>query len=104
MPGVIDQFCRQKALWEKRIAGSEDPFGNPRYETGTEILVRFVRKRVTFREEPGSIVVTTRSILTKDPVNTGDRITCEGESFVIQVGPNEARWIDGSWMGAFCHG
>jgi hypothetical protein len=104
MPGVVDQFCKQAAAWERRIPGSEDAFGNPQYEPGEEILVRFVRKRKTFVTLPGEIVVTTRSVLTKDPVSAGDRITCEGESFVIQIGPNEARWLDGVWLGAFCHG
>jgi hypothetical protein len=104
MPGVIDQFTNQTALWEKRIPDSEDAFGNPAYESGTEIRVRFVRKRRTFQTEPGKIIVTERSILTKDQVKTGDRITYDGESFVIQVGPNDVIWLDGTWWGAFCHG
>jgi hypothetical protein len=101
---VIDQFANQTALWEKRIPDSEDTFGNPMYEPGTEIRVRFVRKHRTFQTAPGKIIVTERSIMTKDQVKTGDRITYDGESFVIQVGPNEVIWLDGQWWGAFCHG
>ena len=66
--------------------------------------MRFVRKRRTFKTEPGKVIVTERSIMTRDQVKTGDRITYEGESFVIQIGPNEVIWIDGAWWGAFCHG
>jgi hypothetical protein len=101
---VVDGFCKQTVLWERRIPDSANTFGNPQYEPGTEIQVRFVRKHRTFQTKPGEIIVTERSIMTKDAVKTGDRITYEGESFVIQIGPNEVIWLDGVWLGAFCHG
>ena len=92
-------------LWEKRIPDSEDAFGNPEFDPGVNIQVRLVRRNRTFDTGPGGIVVTTRSLLVKDDVATGDRITCDdGESFVIQIGPSEVRWITGEWWGAFVHG
>ena len=91
-------------MWEKKIPGSEDVFGNPQYEPGVEIKVRIVRKRKTFATEPGEVVVTTRVVMTTDDIKTGDRLSYEGESFVVQVGPNEARWVDGEWWGAWCYG
>ena len=104
MPGVIDQFCNQTALWEKRIPASQDIYGEPQYEPGIEIRVRFVRKHKTHRTEPGDVVVTTRSVVTIDTVQAGDRLTCEGETFEIKIGPNEAVWLDGEWWGAWCYG
>jgi len=101
---VIDNFTKQTVIWEKRIPDTADAFGNPTYEPGVEIKVRFVRKHRTFQTNPGEIIVTERSIMTTDAVQTGDRITYDGESFVIQVGPNEVIWLDGTWWGAFCHG
>ncbi|MDR2527937.1 MAG: hypothetical protein LBD04_02820 [Synergistaceae bacterium] len=104
MPGVIDVFRKQAVVWEKRIPGSEDVFGNPQYELGVEIKARITRKRKTFTTAPGEVIVTTRVVMTTDDVKTGDRLTYEGDSFVIRVGPNEARWIDGKWWGAWCYG
>jgi hypothetical protein len=101
---VIDQFLNQKALWERRIPGSEDVYGNPQFEPGLEIPVRLVRRRRTFRTEPGDVIITERSVMTRNAVQTGDRMSYQGESFVIQVGPNEAIWLDGAWWGAWCHG
>lgn len=103
MPGIVDMFCNQAATWEKKIPG-KDIDGNPEYEAPVDIRIRFVRAHKTHQTEPGNIVVTTRSVLTKDKIQTGDMVTCDGERFEIRIGPNEAVWINGVWWGAFCFG
>lgn len=103
MPGIVDMFCNQVAIWEKKIPDTQDIHGNPQYQSPVDIKVRFVRERKTHEKPPGNIVITTRSILAKNRLHVGDVITHDGDRVEI-AHEGEIIWIGGTWWGAWYFG
>lgn len=105
MPGIVDMFCNQSANWERLISDSEDPYGNPVYEASVSIRCRAVKARKLIRTETGEVIPTSWSILAKDRLDIGDRITVSGETFtILDVSVSDVIWIGGDWWGRWCFG
>jgi hypothetical protein len=105
MPGIVDMFTNQNVLWERKIPNSEDVNGNPQFMAPTTIQCRAVKQRKLHRTEIGDVIPTTWSVLAKDTIDIGDRLTVNGESFFISnIEYSDVIWIDGSWWGRWVYG
>jgi hypothetical protein len=75
---LIGQFSRQSALWQKRIPGSEDEFGEPQYELPETIKCRCVRQSKAHLDSMGAVVVSDYLVMCEAGVEIGDKLTAGG--------------------------
>jgi hypothetical protein len=98
-------FCKQDALWEQKIEDSENLYGEPQFTPPFAIKCRAVKQKKFHRDEVGEVIPTSWSILTTEKVEIGDRLTVNGESFlVVDVSFSDIIWLSGQWWGRWCYG